>query len=108
MKESLRTSIESLVDGLKIDGKIEAAEVIAVIKKVGEIAAVASGSVKLDGKVETSEVVGVLKAVMETAPKEFWEALFTVAHEEIKASKTKFDDLLEPALTLLERIIVKK
>jgi Ca2+-binding EF-hand superfamily protein len=107
MKESLRTSIESLVDGLKIDGKIEAAEVIAVLKKVGEVALVASSSAKLDGKVELSEVSGVLRAVIATAPKEFWQAVFEAAKEEIKESKTKVDDIFIPALALLEKIMTK-
>lgn len=108
MNDTLKEVIESAVPGLDIDGKVELSDLVAVAQKSLEIAAVAKDAVKVDGKVDAVEVVGVVKAVAAVAPKEFWKAVFDQAEVEIKASKTKWDDVFLPVIKAMRGIFNAK
>lgn len=53
------------------------------------------------------ETIAELKRLAENVSKETVEAIFKIADIEIKASKTKFDDLLLPALPLIKDKIME-
>lgn len=105
MNENLKQAIEDAVPGLKIDGVVTTSDAVAVATKVMEATAVIAASVKPDGKVDAADATAVINATISLAPRSSKKALFEHIKKEIRESKTKFDDVLLPAITALQKIL---
>jgi hypothetical protein len=105
MNDNFKKALEETVPGLTIDGTPTVADGVAIAQKVIEVGIVVAGSVVAnhDGKVDVADVSGVVKASMKLSPTSAKKAFFEGLKEEIRESKTKWDDVMLPVISALQK-----